>query len=379
VSGADRRVWRKGDAMKVRVWALVAALMLAVVPAHSVAGGSPPSNDLRSHATPLIVDAPVDYDGTNATISPSDPNTCVGSHGSFPGPYFGSVWFSYRAINIDKWIFLSSPTVQGKAHDYLGITFIYQRTGHGLELVDCTAFGNDAKWQPRAAAEYLIMEAGLSSAVTDYPPLSDRGGHGSLYLFRSKTLDEHYHYIDAFTYNDCGPTVNGSFESVGTFYLRKQGNGRPPFLSDDYEFHTISTNPANGKWFREDGYDVYEDIQITRVKGTIFQFVSRHKGRPYVLTDMHGNRLFADFGTIVVTFQVDTKGDDDLNNDEFIDGSFSVVRERGNHDAFFFDGDFCDIVRDLLGDPGSPGSTTGPHSRADLAPLFHVNSVRPPY
>jgi len=361
--------------MRPRLCALATALLM-VVSVQSVAAGSAPTNDRRSGATPLILGAPIDFNGSNATTSPNDPDDCNGSHGPFPGPYYGSVWFSYRATRDDRWLFLSAPTIQGHADDFLAISFVYERTDHGLRLVDCTAFGNEVAWRPRAGTEYLIMEAGLSSAVTDFPPLSDRGGHGSLYLFRSKTAEQRYHYIDLFTYSDCGPTVIGRGEFTGIFELRKQRLGRPPFLSNDYEYHVVSTNPANGKWFREDGFALYEDIRITRVEGTIFQFVSREKGRPYTLTDMDGNRVFADHGTLVTTFQVDTKGDDELWNDEFIEGSLEVVRERGNHDAFFFDGDFCEIVRNLLGDEQGR-SEAGPRSRAELAPSWPSIPGRP--
>jgi hypothetical protein len=357
--------------VKLRLVSIAAALVLALMLVPSAGAASPPANDGQSGANPLIVGAPVDFDGTRATRAPSDPTDCHGSHGDFPGPYYGSVWFSYTATRNDHWLFLSAPTIQGHRHDFLAITFIFARTGGGLRLIDCTAYGNDAKWRPRAGTQYLIMEAGLSSAVTHFPPLSDKGGHGSIYLFRSASNDQLYHYVDAFTYNDCGPTVNGKFESMGLFDLRKRRLGTPPYLSDRYEVHIVSRNPANGKWFREDGFGWYRDVRITRVKGTVFQFVAKETGRPYTLTDMHGNRLFADYGTLVTTFQVDTKGDDDLRNDVFIDGSFSVVRETGNHDAFHFDGDFCDIVRKLLGG-GSDASGTAPRSRAELAPLRHL-------
>jgi hypothetical protein len=365
------------NSVKPRLFALIAALMLTAMSVQSAAGVTRPLNDSRFKATPLIVGAPIDFNGTNATTGPRDPTDCKGSHGPFPGPYYGSVWFSYTATREDRWLFLSAPTVQGHPDDFLAITFVYAKTPHGLSLVDCTAFGNDAKWQPRAGTHYLIMEAGLSSAVTNFPPLSNRGGHGSIYLFHSKTNVERYHYANIFSYNDCGPTVNVSGDNTGVFELRFQKLGWPPFLSDDYEYHLVSTNPANGKWFREDGFALYRDMRITHVKGTIFKFVSKETGRPYTLTDMHGNRVFADFGTLVTTFRVDTKGDDALWNDQFIEGSFKLVRETGKHPAFHFQGDFCDIIRDLLGD--GPGVQAGPQSRNDLAPLRRTLPRRPSY
>lgn len=118
-------------------------------------------------------------------------------------------------------------------------------------------------------------------------------------------------------------------------------------------------------------------LRVERVHGTIFQFVSKETGRPYTLTDMNGNRVFADYGTLVTTFQVDTKGDDVLWNKEFIEGSYSLVRETGSHPFYHFDGDFCDIVRDLLGDGTGAASGTGARYRADLAPLHMLIAGRP--
>ena len=96
---------------------------------------------------------------------------------------------------------------------------------------------------------------------------------------------------------------------------------------------------------------MYRDLKITNVEGTIYTFVAQETGRPYSLTDMDGNKVFFDRGRLLTTFQVDTKGDDDLSNDEFIEGSWALLAENGSHPGFFFDfdGDLCDIVNDLLG------------------------------
>jgi hypothetical protein len=103
---------------------------------------------------------------------------------------------------------LSAPTMQGDANDYLAISFVYQKTASGMTLIDCTAYGNDATWPATPGATYLIMEAGLDSAVTEEPEFSDRGGHGTVAITRSAN-EAHYSYIDRFTYDDCGFTVNG--------------------------------------------------------------------------------------------------------------------------------------------------------------------------
>jgi hypothetical protein len=316
-----------------------------------IAAATPPANDLSSNATPLTLGVSLNFDGTNATESATDPTTCSGSHGDYDGPFFGSVWFSYKAAKNDRTIYLSSPTIQGDAHDYLGITFIYALgAGGSTTLVDCTAFGNDTTWQPVGGTTYLIMEAGLSSSVTDDPGLSDKGGHGTITLFSTARNVSHYHYLDAFTYDDCGFKVVGTNENLGTFRLKPGHNNPTPFWFDNYEWHTITRNPANGKWFREDGQGAYKDVTITKVEGTVYTFVSHQTGQPYTLTDMYGHRVFFDRGNIVTTFQVDTLGDNDPSNDVFVDGSFQVLGIHGPHPMYVWDGNWCtDIVQPLLG------------------------------
>jgi hypothetical protein len=338
--------------MERRLGAFGVSVILALMSVGVVSAATPPANDQPSGAIPLKIGASLDWDSSYATESPRhpDPTNCRGSHGSFPGPYFASVWFSYTATNQDRWLFLSSPTIQGDPKDFLAITFVFADTSSGLQLVDCTAYGNDATWQPTPGTRYLIMEAGLSSAVTEFPPLSDRGGHGTMTLFQSASKLSHYHYLGAFTSSDCGFPVNGTVENSGVFALKVGRQGDPtPYFFDNYEYHVVTTNPANGKWFREDGNGIYKDVHITNVEGTIYTFVTQETGHPYVLTDMNGNRVFFDRGRLLTTFQVDTQGDNDLSNDVFIDGSFQLLAANGSHPGFFFAGDFCDIVRDLLG------------------------------
>jgi len=326
--------------------ALAVAMLIATTQA--VAAASPPANDTVAGATPLTLDKPVDYNSADATIAASDPTTCDGSHGAFPGPYYASVWFSFTAKSNGQ-LNLSAPTMQGTADDYLAISFVYRKSGSSLTLVDCTAFGNEASWPATKGETFLIMEAGLDSSVTDDVDFSNKGGHGTIVITRSAN-ELHYSNRDFFTYSDCGPTINGVVESSGQFRLRTGKQGDPtPFLFDNYSWSIVSTNPANGKWFKEQGQGLYRDLHITKVEGTIYTFVAQETGRPYTLTDMNGNKVYFDRGRLLTTFQVDTKGDDDLSNDEFVEGSWQLLADNGSHPFFSFDGDWCDIVNDLVG------------------------------
>jgi hypothetical protein len=330
-----------------RLAALTGATLLIASSAGTVLAAAP-ANDLAANATPLTLGVSLEFDSTEATASATDPTDCDGSHGPWPGPYFASVWFSFTATAAGQ-LNLSAPTMQGDPDDFLAISFVYLKTSSGLSLVDCTAFGNDASWYAKKGQTYLIMEAGLSSTVTEEPEFSDRGGHGTITITRSANAN-HYSYVDFFTYSDCGLTVNGEVHGSGTFRLNPGRHGdATPYLFDNYEWHIVSTNPANGKWFREDGNGLYRDLHITNVDGTIYSFVAQETGRPYSLTAMDGTQVFVDRGRLLTTFQVDTKGDDDLGNDEFVEGSWALLDENGSHPGFFFEGDFCEIVQDLLG------------------------------
>ena len=326
------------------------SVVLAILALTTSAGGAlaaAPSNDEIAGATPLTLGVPLEFDSTDATAAATDPTDCNGSHGPFPGPYFASVWFSFTATKAGQ-LNLTAPTTQGDPNQFLAISFVYEQTSSGPSLIDCTAYGNDVSWAAEKGVTYLIMEAGLSSAVTGVPELSDRGGTGTVTITRSSN-EHHYSFVDFFSYEDCGFLVEVTVEGSGQFRLRPGRHGdATPYYFDNYEWHAIHTNPENGLWFREDGNGLYRDLKITNLEGTIYTFVAQETGRPYSLTAMDGTKVIVDRGRLLTTFQVDTKGDDDLSNDEFIEGSWALLADNGAHPGFYLE-DFCEIVQDLIG------------------------------
>jgi hypothetical protein len=343
---AARLAHRRPQAIR-RSLALGLGLALALGSVGIVAAGSPPANDAVAGATALALDNPIDFDSSDATTAPTDPTDCNGSHGSYPGPYFASVWFSYTAKSAGQ-LNLSAPTMQGRATDFLAISFVYEQTAAGLQLVDCTAYGNDATWRAKAGSTYLIAEAGMSHDTTGDPDFSDRGGTGTIVISRTANA-AHYAWTDRSTNADCGFPVEVVAHGDGMSHLLPGRHGDPtPYTFDNYHNVFVTTNPANGKWFTEEGNGVYRDLHITNVSGTIYTFVAQETGRPYTLTDMHGNKVYFDRGRLVRQFQVDTKGDADLSNDEFIDGSFQIIADDGSHEGFYIE-DFCAVVQQLLG------------------------------
>lgn len=159
---------------------------------------------------------------------------------------------------------------------------------------------------------------------------------------------ERAHYSDSFSddFDDCGFDVHVEGTAEGVFMLKTRNGNPTPFYFDNYEVHL--TYSANGKSFTQDANGLYKDLRITLVEGTIYRFEAIETGQPFVARDSDGNVVYRDRGFLGRTFLDDTKGDTDLDNDEFIEGSFEIFRDAGDHTGFYID--FCeDLVVPLLG------------------------------
>jgi hypothetical protein len=184
----------------------------------------------------------------------------------------------------------------------------------------------------------LLLPPALAALV-----LSMAGPAGAAPLER-----EHYSGTDHFTDSGCGfeVTVDVTFE--GVFMLKAPKNpGEPPRYFDNYETHETLTAEGSTRVLTIDHQGLYKDLQISLVEGTVYQFVSIEAGQPFVVRGDDGQVLMRDRGLLKTTFQVDTKGDTDLSNDEFIDGTFSVLADRGAHPGFYLDDEgFCSMLED---------------------------------
>ncbi len=159
---------------------------------------------------------------------------------------------------------------------------------------------------------------------------------------------EHYSGADSGDFNCDGLDMHFEVTFSGLFMLKEGRKGDPtPYYFDNYEYHVVYTTvPDNGRWFTRDGNGLYKDMHITNVSGTIYEFEAMDAGQPFVIRDQDGNVVLRDRGRLLVRFVVDTKGDSDLSNDEFIEGSFELLADNGSHPGFYID--FCQLAKDLL-------------------------------
>jgi hypothetical protein len=159
---------------------------------------------------------------------------------------------------------------------------------------------------------------------------------------------EHYSGTDSGSFDDCGFQIDFTSTFGGVFMLKEGRSGdATPYLFDNYSYDDVFTNPATGAWFTRHGEGLYKDLHIVNVQGTVYRFEAMEVGQPFVIRDSDGNLVVRDRGHLRVGFTVDTLGDDDLENDIFIDGSFELLADNGPHPGFYMD--FCDIAADLIG------------------------------
>jgi hypothetical protein len=120
----------------------------------------------------------------------------------------------------------------------------------------------------------------------------------------------HYGGTDAWTYDDCGPTIEVTSEYGGVFRIRtgKGADASAFFMMDNYWYREIHRG-SNGKTAVIAGNGVYNETRATNVGGSVFEFRTILAGRPFTMTDGDGNVLYRDRGSITQTFLFDTLGD----------------------------------------------------------------------
>ena len=145
---------------------------------------------------------------------------------------------------------------------------------------------------------------------------------------------EQYSGTDSFNFDDCGFVVHDEVTFEGTFLLKApRDEGAPPYLFDNYETHETLT--ANGRTLTIDHQGLDKDLHITLVEDTVYQFVAMealaNRSSCATATAASSSETGA---CSMTTFQVDTLGDTDLENDVFIEDSFALLADHGRHPGF---------------------------------------------
>ena len=161
------------------------------------------------------------------------------------------------------------------------------------------------------------------------------------------TQREHFAGTDAFSYNDCGFSVNVAVTFSGHSVLRIDKSGQAFLVKGTSTFREVHTNPQTGEFFVLRGRSTFNELRATHVEGDIYQFDVVEAGQPFVVEDSDGNVVVRDRGAIRFSYLFDTLGDNTPGGNFVADvGTPSV---HGPHEGFGEDFDFCGMVEDLIG------------------------------
>jgi len=152
---------------------------------------------------------------------------------------------------------------------------------------------------------------------------------------------EHYSGEDSFTYT-CGEVlVEVEVQFSGVAHLRV-GKGKFEsafFLHDNYTVSEVHTSEFGTLFVHGNG--LFQETRATPVPGfdSRFLFSSVNSGQVFTLTDVDGNVLARDRGTVRQTILFDTLGDNTPGGTFIADVDFELA---GPHPGFFFD--ICSVL-----------------------------------
>jgi hypothetical protein len=145
---------------------------------------------------------------------------------------------------------------------------------------------------------------------------------------------------------DCGFPVEVTGRGKEQIIIREGKNGDAgafPFAMR-FSYTETWTNPATGAWFLIRGHLHVNEVEATRVEGSVFLFRFVEAGQPFVVEDSDGNVVARDNGSVQGTYLFDTEGDDQPG------GTWIAGLDRrvnGPHPSL--DRDSCDYAAELIG------------------------------
>jgi hypothetical protein len=110
------------------------------------------------------------------------------------------------------------------------------------------------------------------------------------------TVRERLAYHDEWSFvEDCGFPVQVTGSGDGRATIREGQNaddGAFPVL-DRFSFSETWTNIESGEWFVIRGQSIFNEVEATRIEGSIFEFRVVQAGRPFIVEDADGNVVAA--------------------------------------------------------------------------------------
>jgi hypothetical protein len=229
------------------------------------------------------------------------------------------MWFRYVPTKdaltiVDVNSFVSSDG----STDFLAVVFVYRDDGGTLTLIGCGAYPATVYLPAEAGATYLIMVAGLSTAATGDPGLSDRGGTFDLTItpLRGRVQRNHYQAAGSFIEEEaCAVPVTIAFDdkiNEKTFF-----DSTGPRM---FTYHLVGSS----RFTTEAGASL--TIRYAQTFSDYFDGTASIVGLAQVVI-VDGHRIVADHGRLV--FDINTG---------------AVIFEAGGHPQWFQPADICGLL-----------------------------------
>jgi hypothetical protein len=170
----------------------------------------------------------------------------------------------------------------------------------------------------------------------------------SLVASAQATVREQFHYEDEWSFTeDCGFPVEVTGSGNGRLVVREGTNrdeGVFPVMNR-FAYSETWTNQETGEWFVIRGHGVFNEVEATRVEGSIFEFRFVEAGQPVLVEDSSGKVVERNRGSLQGRFLFDTGGDDEPGGD-YLTGDI-IIRIAGPHPGL--DKHPCDYAAELIG------------------------------
>ena len=159
---------------------------------------------------------------------------------------------------------------------------------------------------------------------------------------------DRYSGTESGTETICGHSFDVDVTFSGLFMWKTRGDQPTPYLSDNSRFRNVYTD-ADGNGFIIEGNALFKVVRISHVRGNIYRHVAHESGQPFSIRALDGTAVLRDRGLLKTTFLINTKGDQDLENDVFLDRSFRLLKDAGRHPGFSLEeSEFCAFVEEAM-------------------------------
>ncbi len=161
------------------------------------------------------------------------------------------------------------------------------------------------------------------------------------------TVRERFSVEESWSYaEDCGFPVQVTGSRSDLFTIREGKNkdaGAFPVLNRR-TYSERWTNTDTGEWFVIRGRGTFNEVQATRVEGSVFEFRFVEAGQPFVVVDSDGKVVVRNNGSVHGSYLFDTGGDDMPGGDWIADLDLQDRRPAPELDPHP-----CDYAVELIG------------------------------